>query len=74
MKRAQGILYSVVARAGTILVEEANRHPHVAHSGNYMQVVHILIPKLPKEGNHTFHYDKCVICILCDLEPTTFPS
>ena len=62
MKATKGILYSVIARSGTILVEEVNRNPHVAHSGNYMQVVHILIPKLPK-----------VTRIGCVVDPTLSP-
>ena len=73
MKATKGILYSVIARSGTILVEEVNRNPHVAHSGNYMQVVHILIPKLPKDGNHTYQYDKWVTRIGCVVDPTRFP-
>lgn len=73
MKATKGILYSVIARSGTILVEEVNRNPHVAHSGNYMQVVHILIPKLPKDGNHTYQYDKWATLIRCVVDPTRFP-
>lgn len=58
MKTQKGIIYATVARQRTVLVEEVNRSPQFVHSGNFMQVMHILLPKLPTDGNHTFHYDK----------------
>lgn len=70
MKATKGILYTVIARFGIILVEEVNRNPHVTHTGNYTQVVHILIPKLPKNGNHTYQYDKWVMLLLCVVDST----
>ena len=56
-----GIVYTTIARDGEVLVEQINRSPQFAHSGNFMQVIHILLPKLPKEGRNTFHYDRLVI-------------
>ena len=53
-----GIVYTTIARDGEVLVEQINRSPQFTHNGNFMQVIHILLPKLPKEGKSTFHYDK----------------
>ena len=62
MKKHQpeGIVYTTIAREGVVLVEQINRSPQFTHTGNFMQVVHILLPKLPKEGRMTFHYDRFV--------------
>ena len=62
MKKHQpeGIVYTTIAREGIVLVEQINRSPQFTHTGNFMQVVHILLPKLPKEGRMTFHYDRFV--------------
>ena len=57
-KAPKSIIYTTIARQGTVLVEEVNRSPQFVHSGNFMQVTHILLPKLPTEGSHTYHYDK----------------
>ena len=53
-----GIVYTTIAHDGEVLVEQINRSPQFAHNGNFMQVIHILLPKLPKEGRSTFHYDR----------------
>ena len=57
-KAPKSIIYTTIAGQGTVLVEEVNRSPQFVHSGNFMQVTHILLPKLPTEGSHTYHYDK----------------
>ncbi|KNB41670.1 hypothetical protein JH06_5059 [Blastocystis sp. subtype 4] len=49
-KAPKSIIYTTIARQGTVLVEEVNRSPQFVHSGNFMQVTHILLPKLPTEG------------------------
>ena len=66
-KAPKSIIYTTIARQGTVLVEEVNRSPQFVHSGNFMQVTHILLPKLPSEGSHTYHYDKLsmLIEIMC---------
>ena len=66
-KAPKSIIYTTIARQGTVLVEEVNRSPQFVHSGNFMQVTHILLPKLPSEGSHTYHYDKwsMLIEIMC---------
>ena len=66
-KAAKSIIYTTIARQGTVLVEEVNRSPQFVHSGNFMQVTHILLPKLPSEGSHTYHYDKYLMLfgIMC---------
>lgn len=58
MKGKKGLIYIAIARNNVILVEEANRSPQLIHSGNYSQVIHLLLPKLPTEGNHYYNYDK----------------
>ena len=58
MKSKKGLIYTVIARNRTILVEETNRSSQMIHSGNFIQIVHILLPKLPTEGNHVYYYDK----------------
>lgn len=59
MKNNKGIIYSVVARDNVVLVEQVNRSPQITHSGNFVQVIHILITKIPRGGNYNYHYDKC---------------
>ena len=58
MKSKKGLIYTVIARNRTILVEETNRSSQMIHSGNFIQIVHILLPKLPTKGNHVYYYDK----------------
>ena len=58
MKSKKGLIYTVIARNRTILVEETNRSSQMIHSGNFIQIVHILLPKLPTEGNYVYYYDK----------------
>ena len=58
MKSKKGLICTVIARNRTILVEETNRSSQMIHSGNFIQIVHILLPKLPTEGNHVYYYDK----------------
>lgn len=58
MKNSKGIIYAVVARNNVVLVEQVNRSPQITHSGNFVQVIHILITKLPRGGNYNYHYDR----------------
>ena len=58
MKGKGGLIYTAVARDRVILVEEANRTPQLTHSGNYQQVIHILLPKFPDQESHCYQYDK----------------
>lgn len=67
MKNNKGIIYAVVARNNVVLVEQVNRSPQITHSGNFVQVIHILLTKLPRGGNYNYHYDRYASALQVNL-------